>query len=215
VPRKCAFNHGGAAVPGMTQNVLIDNWGAGFSIGKAAGAWIRARRGGHATVLLLRDSGVPAKERADGIGAGLQIAAPQARVRRARARTSAEGAALARGAAVVVATNVAPAIGAASVLGVHFVGSVGINGHALQMIERGGAFKIAWSFYEVLSGVRLLDDVLRCLSGHHVAPERTLIGGGVTRGTVAAFRNAVAHPLAPGTRSVYARVMRDCSCAVG
>jgi hypothetical protein len=110
---------------------------------------------------------------------------------------------------------VAPAIGAARARAAPFVGSVGVDRRALAMIERGGPFKIAWSFYGVLSGVRLLDDVARCLSGHHVAPERMLLGGGVTRGTIAAFRDALAHPLAPRTRSVYARVMRDCTCQSG
>jgi hypothetical protein len=212
----CAFNHGGAAVVGMTQNVLVDDWGAGFGIGKAAGEWMRAHRQRRATVLLLRDSSASAKERVEGIVAGVQTAVPQVRVVRAAARTPAEGAALAaRGAPVVLATAVAPAIAAAGVQSARFVGSVGVNERALRMIERDGPFKIAWSFYGVLSGVRLLDDVARCLAGHHVAPERMLLGGGVTPANVASFRSAVAHPLAPSTLGLYARVMRDCTCESG
>jgi hypothetical protein len=212
----CAFNHGGGAVAGMTQNVLVDDWGAGFGIGKAAGAWIGAHGQRRATVLLLRDSRASAKERAEGIVAGVQSAAPRVRVVRAAAETPAEGAALAaRGAPVVLATAVAPAIGAAGVRGARFVGSVGISKRALRMIESNGPFKIAWSFYGVLSGVRLLDDVARCLAGHHVAPERMLHGGGVTPATVGSFRNAIAHPLAPSTLALYARVMRDCTCGSG
>jgi hypothetical protein len=213
----CVFNHGGAAVVGVTQNVLVDDWGAGFGIGKAAGTWIRTHSGrGRATALLLRDLRASAKERADGIIAGVHVTAPKARVVQAPARTAAEGAARAsRGATVVLATAVAPAIGAGQARAARFVGSVGINDRAVQMIESHGPFKVAWSFYGVLSGVRLLDDVARCLAGHHVAPERMLLGGSVSRSNVAAYRNAIAHPLAADSRSFYDRVMRDCTCANG
>ena len=212
----CTFN-GGGAVPGMTQNVLIDNWGGGFGVGQTAGKWIQARRNeSHDRSASWTPRRRPRRNGPTGSSpAWRPLHRKRTSCERARERWPRVPRLRLTAPRSCATTAVAPAIGAAGGGRARFVGSVGIDSRALRMIDGDGAFRIAWSFYEVLSGVRLLDDVERCLSGQHVVPERMLMGGGVTPPTVKSYRRAVADPLATSTRPLYARVMRDCTCQSG
>jgi ribose transport system substrate-binding protein len=195
------FNHGSAPISGITQNIVVSHYTAGFEVGKTAAAWLQKNYGGEGQVGLLVIINAPAIAlRSKGFVAALKQYAPKAQiVDQVPAQTNADGVSAAGNMLsafpklrVLLSAGDDPGIGAYSVItqrGVtdpskFFIGSCDGEAQALQYIQQGTIYQVDWSFYFDLSGILMERDAESAMRGKPVPPVRIQGGSVLTRESI-------------------------------
>lgn len=218
------LNHSPSALGGASQNVGLDQQGAGFQVGKDAANWINAKHGGTAEVGLLASSGDPQLAlRGVGFKAALAQYAPNAKiVGEAPSLTLAEGAASAANLLqahpnikVILALGDDAGLGALQAATERgktsadefYIGSCDGSSPVLDKIAEGGIYQSVWDFVFPTSAVASQMDIERALRGEAVKPTRVQHGFLVTKANLADAQKYAADPLAPDVLAKYPELM--------
>ena len=214
------FNHSPSPVTGCTQNVVLDQYNAGYKLGEYAARWIVTKHAGRSKVGLLTNRSDPElAERSRGLRDGVANNAP-AEVIAGEAEAN---------------TVMAGASGAANLLQAHpdirallafaddpgygaytaaleagrtqpeqfLVGSADGTQLVLDRIAEGGIYQCCVSFLFPYSATQWMRDMLRCLRHEEVPPTRIMGSRVVTRESLKEYLRIAAKPLAPENQKYY------------
>jgi ABC-type sugar transport system substrate-binding protein len=213
------FNHSPSPVTGCTQNVVLDQYNAGYKLGEYGARWIE-KHGGRARVGLLTNRGDPElAERSLGLREGVLNNAPADTIAgEAEANTVMTGAS---GAAnllqahpdikALLAFADDPGYGAyiAAVEAGRtrpddfLVGSADGTDLVLERIAEGGIYQCCVSFLFPYSATQWMRDMLRSLRREPVAPTRIMGCRLVTRNSLKEYRDIAEKPWAPENQKYY------------
>ena len=214
------FNHSASPITGCTQNVVLDQYSAGYKVGEHAARWLIERHGGRGAVGYLTNRTDPElAERSRGLKEGVSRTCPQAvYAGEVEAMTVDAGAA---GAAnllqahpdirALLALSDDPGFGSyAAALeagrrdpGEFFVGSVDGTQLVYDRLAEGGIYQCCASFFFSYSATQWVRDMANCLRHAKVPPTRIMGSKLVTRETLAEFQQIAARPLAPENQKYY------------
>ena len=206
------FNHGASPVTGCTQNVVLDQYSAGYKLGEFAAGWLKRNTKNGRVGLLTNRSDAELAVRSRGLRDGIvNNSPPGALAGEAEANTVTAGAS---GAANLLQANpdirallafaddpgygaytAAPEAGHTSPRE-FLVGSADGTQLVLEKVAEGGIYQCCVSFLFPYSATQWMRDMLRSLRGKTVPPTRIMGCRVVTRQTLAAYQAIVADPLA-------------------
>jgi ABC-type sugar transport system substrate-binding protein len=214
------FNHSASPITGCTQNVILDQFSAGYKVGECAARWLRERHGGRAAVGYLTNRTDPQlAERSRGLKEGVAQNCPGSTYAgEVEAMTVDAGAA---GAAnllqahpdirVLLALSDDPGFGAytAALEAGHkdpnefFVGSADGTQLVYDRLAEGGIYQGCASFFFSFSATQWVRDMVSCLQKRKVPPTRIMGSKLVTRETLGEFQRIAANPLGPDNQKYY------------
>jgi ABC-type sugar transport system substrate-binding protein len=207
------FNHSPSPVTGCTQNVVLDQYSAGYKLGEYAARWIVTKHDGHSRVGLLTNRSDPElAERSRGLRDGVLKNAPAGVIAgEAEANTVMAGAS---GAAnllqaypdikALLAFADDPGYGAYTAAleagrtqpEEFLVGSADGTQLVLDKISEGGIYQCCVSFLFPYSATQWMRDMLRCLRSEKVPPTRIMGSRVVTRDSLKEYLDIAGTPLA-------------------
>jgi ribose transport system substrate-binding protein len=210
----CLFNHSASPVTGCTQNIVLDQYEAGYKVGSFAAQWIREKRDGKAEIGLLTNLTDPELiVRSRGIKEGVRKNCPgSVFVGEVEANTPDRGASAAANLlqahpniSVFLAFGDDPGVGAyAAALeagkkdpDTFFVGSADGTRLGMEKVAEQGVYQCCAFFFFSFSATQAVRDLARCLRGEQVAPTRTMGSKLVTKENVAEFERISRNPQAP------------------
>jgi ribose transport system substrate-binding protein len=210
----CVFNHSASPITGCTQNIVLDQYKAGYQVGKYAAQWIQENQAGKTEVGILANLTDPQLiVRTQGLKDGLlQNCAEATLVGEVEANTVEAGAAAAANLlqahpkiAVLLAFGDDPGVGAftaATEAGRRdrrrfFVGSADGTRLGMEKVVQAGIYQCCAFFFFSFSATQAVRDLDRCLRGEHVPPTRIMGSKLVTAANVDEFNRISRNPRAP------------------
>jgi len=215
------FNHSATPITGCTQNIVLNQYHAGFQVGEAAACWINQKHHGQAQVGFLINLTDPQLiVRSNGLKAGLRKHCSEAKfVAEVEANTVDKGWSAASNMleahpemTVILAFSDDPGLGACQAATESgrtnpdnfFIGSADGIQLALDKIAEGGIYNCCASFFFPLDGVQTIRDMAKSMRGLNVPPTRIMGSRLVTKENVELFLRMGKDPLAAEFRSYYA-----------
>jgi ribose transport system substrate-binding protein len=229
----CLFNHGASPITGCTQNIVLDQYEAGYKVGKFAAQWIREKCGGKAEVGLLTNLTDPELiVRSNGIKDGVRKnCAGAVFVGEVEANTPDRGASAAadllqahHNISVLLAFSDDPGVGAYTAAleagrkdpNTFFIGSADGTRLGMEKVAVRGIYQCCAFFFFSFSATQAVRDLARCLRGEQIAPTRIMGSKLVTKENVAEFERISRNPQAPEYAHFYSdpSVMRYTNVAL-
>lgn len=200
----CLFNHSASPITGCSQNIVLDQYSAGYKVGSFAAEWIHKNQGGKAEVGLLTNLTDPQLiVRSNGIKDGVQKNCPGAVFAgEVEANTPDRGASAAANLlqahpniSVLLAFGDDPGVGAYTAAreagkrdpNKFFVGSADGTRLGMEKVSEGGIYQCCAFFFFSFSATQAIRDLARCLRGEKIFPTRIMGSELVTRDNVAEF----------------------------
>ena len=210
----CLFNHSASPITGCTQNIVLDQYAAGYQVGRYAAQWVNEHLVGKAEVgLLINLTDPQLVVRSQGLKDGIrQNCRGAVVVGEVEANTVERGASAAANLlqahpdiTVLLAFGDDPGVGAYSAATEagrrdrtrFLVGSADGTRLGLEKVEEGGIYQCCAFFFFSFSATQAVRDMDRCLRGHPVPPTRVMSSQLVTKDNVALFERISRNPLAP------------------
>ena len=213
------FNHGASPVTGCTQNVVLDQYSAGYKLGEFAAGWLKRNTDRGKVGLLTNRSDAELAVRSRGLRDGIvNNSLPGTLAGEAEANTVIAGASAAAnllqanpGIHALLAFADDPGYGAytAALEAGHtsprefLIGSADGTQLVLEKVAEGGIYQCCVSFLFPYSATQWMRDMLRSLRGETVPPTRIMGCRLVTRQTLTVYQAIVADPLAPENERYY------------
>jgi ribose transport system substrate-binding protein len=210
----CVFNHSASPITGCTQNIVLDQYVAGYQVGSFAAKWINEKLSGSAEVGLLTNLTDPELiVRSQGLKDGVRQNCSGARlVGEVEANTVDRGAAAAANLlqahpniSVLLAFGDDPGVGAYTAAleagrrdrSRFLVGSADGTRLGMEKVAEGGIYQCCAFFFFSFSSTQTVRDLARCLKGEPVAPTRIMRSRLVTKENVDEFEYISRHAQAP------------------
>jgi len=218
------FTHNASALSNATQNIVLNQYQAGYGIGSYAATWIKTNAGGKCDVGILENTTDPQLVlRGRGFIDALKKLAPGATIAgRASAQTTAQGAAAAAnllsahpGIKVALAASDDPGVGAMTAAREQghndpknfLLGSCDGSNRVLDLIKTGGTYQVTWDFLFPFSAVQMERDIERFLRGQRVRPTRLDPGILVTKANLARILSLSKNPVSPAAQQMVTKYM--------
>jgi ABC-type sugar transport system substrate-binding protein len=216
----CVIDHSASAITGCTQCVVLNQYAAGYAVGKAAAQWIANNKGGNAQVALLEILNDPQlMQRGQGQEAAIRKLSPNSKIVAKAAAQTTQQATPAVSAilqahpdiSVILSAGDDPGIAAYSEVKASgrtdpksfYIGSCDGTSVVLQYIGQNTIYQSTWNFMFSYSAVQLERDMEKFFRGQTIAATRVQGGLLVTRANVAALTDISNHPLAAKNQHYY------------
>ncbi len=216
----CVIDHSASAITGCTQCVVLNQFAAGYAVGRAAAKWIQNNKGGSAQVALLEILNDPQlMQRGQGFEAAIKKLSPKSKIVAKAAAQTTQQATPAVSAilqahpdvSVILSAGDDPGIAAYSEVKASgrtdptsfYIGSCDGTAVVLQYIGQNTIYQSTWNFMFSYSAVQLERDMEKCMRGQKIPPTRVQSGLLVTRANVAALTDISNHPLAAKNQHYY------------
>lgn len=218
------FTHNASALSNATQNIVLNQYQAGYGVGTYAAQWIKQNAGGTCDVGILTNTTDPQLVlRGNGFVDALKKLAPGAQiVGQAPAQTTPQGGSAASnllsahpGIKVILSASDDPGVGALSAAREaghtdprqFLLGSCDGSDRVLGYIKSGGIYQVTWDFLFPFSAVQMERDIESFLRGEKLKPTRLDPGILITASNLSSISELSNNPTSKGALAIIKKYM--------